>query len=231
MGKQIVKIEKGGTALFDYIPFHTFNSNTSLLYWKASDLPVPLLPKKDSYWYILSMDKQENQTEFYSPFAHIPGKYEWCRIHSHSHGSLDTFIVIQSSTDQPVTVYVNSANGEAFMADRYPESCCIRVSKEDLQIHSSNGGRVISGLLNSDRGDIREAFMLFHTTQHVLPVESVYGGQNFRVWGSRWICSGIDLELEAWAEGRIRSKNGTVVLEGEKAVITCGSYGIINKLA
>ncbi len=57
--------------------------------------------------------------EFYAPFAHIEGKYEWCRIRTTTHGIFDTFILFPYS--EQVTVYVVDDAGEQFMRDRYPE--------------------------------------------------------------------------------------------------------------
>ena len=95
--------------------------------------------------------------EFFSPFAHIPGRYEWCRIHSPTHGSFDTFIVIRESTDRPPVVYVNSPEGQRFMAERYPESSCFMVEKEKLTIRSADDGATVEGRLEADEGPISRA--------------------------------------------------------------------------
>jgi len=175
------------------------------------------------------LSKQQNQTEFFSPFAHIPGTYEWCRIHSPSHGSFDTFIVIETTTDKPVTVYVNDDRGEAFMADRYPESRCIRLDKEQLHLSSSMEGRQINGWLRAEEGPIREASMQFVCSEEALPQETRYGGSDFAVWGSQWTCSGVDLEIPARVDGRVLRESEEMVFRNEAAIITAGSYGLIEK--
>ena len=169
----------------------------------------------------------EQQTEFYSPFAHIPGRYEWCRIHSPSHGSFDTFILIETTTDAVVTVYVNSDRGEAFMADRYPESRCIRVGADDLVLASSADGRMVTGALSSSEGPVRDASMVFLASSDTSPKESSYGGEKFRVWGSRWACDGVDLEVRANCCGRLRLESDDRVFKDEEGIITLGSYGRI----
>ncbi len=173
------------------------------------------------------MPEQKSQTEFYGPFAHIPGRYEWCRIHSPSHGSFDTFIVIETTTDARVTVYVNSENGEAFMADRYPESSCIRVSKDDLVLATSADGHMVTGSLSASEGPVRDASMVFLSPSEASVSESDYGGESFRVWGSRWACTGVDLELKALCNGRLKEESGEQIFKGEEGVITLGSYGRI----
>lgn len=176
------------------------------------------------------MKRTDEQTEFYSPFVHIPGKYEWCRIHSPSHGSFDCFILIESTTDQAVTVYVNDDKGKAFMADRYPESRCYRVKVEQLRIAHNEEAAVVSGWLQSEEGPVQEASMIFRYDPKEVPVESSYGGESFSVWGSRWSCSGVDLERKALANGYVLSGDNEILLRNEPAVATAGSYGKIELL-
>ena len=169
-----------------------------------------------------------NQTEFYSPFAHIPGRYEWCRIHCPSHGSFDTFIVINAGrTDTAVTVYVNSNAGEAFMADRYPESRCIRLEAAQLTIEASPDGRTVRGRLSASEGPVREAKMHFESKPEAALKESAYGGGDFAVWGSRWSCTGVDMELEARVSGSLVREDGRDDISGN-GILTLGSYGHIH---
>ena len=99
--------------------------------------------------------------EFYAPFAHIPGRFEWARIHSTTHGSFDCFIVIHEGTDQPVTVYVSSDQGERFMTDRYPESRGIRVLEHNLSIIAGAKGHTLECRLEAEEGPVRFATMTF----------------------------------------------------------------------
>lgn len=177
------------------------------------------------------MSKQHNQTEFFSPFVHIPGKYEWCRIHSPSHGSFDTFIVIESTTDQPVTVYVNCKKGEAFMADRYPESRCIRVPRDALSLCASETDGLVSGCLKSKDGPVKEAFMMFLYDLDERPKATPYGGEAFRVWGSRWTCVGVDLERKAEVKGYVLSEKGETLLRNISGIVTAGSFGRIEEIS
>ncbi len=174
------------------------------------------------------------QCEFYSPFAHIEGRYELCRIHSASHGSFDTFIVIQSTTDQPVCVYVNSPRGEAFMKERYPESRCIRLSPADLTLSASPEGRQVRGELKSTTGPLRRASLSFTADPDALPEEVPYGGEDFRVWGSDWSCSGLDLNVPARVQAEWEGDGEEFRLDdgpGEKSgILTLGSYGKIRRI-
>jgi hypothetical protein len=63
--------------------------------------------------------------EFYAPFAHVEGKFEWCRLRTPTHGVFDAFILPGRS---PVVVYVDTEAGERFMQERYPECETHRVS-------------------------------------------------------------------------------------------------------
>src|ERR1051326_5722585 len=92
--------------------------------------------------------------EFFSPFAHVEGKYEWCRIRSPTHGVFDTFILVGES---PVVVYVASGSGARFMAERYPECRAFRVAPGDLSIEESRDGRTVRGRLRADVGPVQAA--------------------------------------------------------------------------
>jgi hypothetical protein len=85
--------------------------------------------------------------EFYGPFAHLPGRYEWCRLHTATHGSFDSFIVLGASTRDPATVYVASAAGQAFMRERFAACTTIRVPPDALRIRQSYDGRTVTGRL------------------------------------------------------------------------------------
>jgi hypothetical protein len=139
--------------------------------------------------------------EFYSPFAHVPGKYEWCRIHSPTHGSFDTFILLSDSTALPPWVYVNSVQGLRFLADRYPETRGFRAVS--LGIEASPNGCVVRGFLRADTGPVRGAEMRLSAEEGDLPRAVPYGGGEFSVWGSRWSCTGVDLVREGRCDGRI----------------------------
>jgi len=177
------------------------------------------------------MTGQQAQTEFYSPFAHIEGRYEVCRIHSPSHGTFDTFIVVETTTDQPVTVYVNSPDGERFMKDRYPRCGCVRVGAGDLAIESSADDSLVRGTLRSDVGPVRRAEVEFRTTGSPRPVEVGYGGPDFTVWGSDWSCTGVDLNVPALVTATITLENETVEIrdtpDALSGIIALGSYGTL----
>ena len=169
--------------------------------------------------------------EFYAPFVHVPGRYEWARIHSPTHGSFDTFIVIETTTDRPVTVYVNSDAGAHFMAARYPESVAIRVPAAALRIESDAWSAVVDGELVAEGGSIRRAWMRFSRVGEDLPRVVPYGGDDFPVWGSRFTCYGVDMELSARVEGVIERSDRTEPLVGEAGIITLGSFGRITEIA
>jgi hypothetical protein len=180
------------------------------------------------------MEATQDQTEFYSPFAHIEGRYELCRIHSPSHGSFDTFIVVDTTTDRPVTVYVNSGNGEAFMNERYPESRCIRVPESNLVIQATPDNKIVHGLLKSTEGPVRNANLTFMVGEKSTPEELPYGGPDFQVWGSRWSCTGVDLNIPARVSADMELESGRYeCLDGKEqysGIITAGSSGSIRKL-
>jgi hypothetical protein len=164
--------------------------------------------------------------EFYIPFAHIPGRYEWARIHTATHGTFDICIVIETTTDKPVTVYVNDKNGERFMADRYPESTTIIVDPADLTIESDLSFTYLLGRIRSDIGPIRTGEMRFTTPPGATPRAVPYGGEGFAVWGSRWSCTGVDMELDAVCSGFLSGEREET-FERVPAIITRGSSGTI----
>ena len=169
--------------------------------------------------------------EFYAPFAHIPGRFEWARIHSTTHGSFDCFIVIHEGTDKPVTVYVNSDRGERFMADRYPESRGIRVPDHNLSIAPGAKGHTLECRLEAEEGPVRFATMTFSADPAGVPRAVPYGGPEESVWGSHYSCEGVDLELPAGISGEIVFQEGREELAATEAVLTLGSYGRIRELS
>jgi hypothetical protein len=179
----------------------------------------------------LLFEDEEAVWEFYSPFAHIPGRYEWCRIHSPTHGSFDTFILLEKSTSLPPWVYVNSPQGLRFMADRYPETRTFQA--EDLAIEGSPNGCIIEGRLRAAAGPVAFAEMRLTADYRDIPRAAPYGGGGFAVWGSRWSCAGIDLIREGRCDGTICFNPGEgfadEVLRAEPCVVTAGSFGRIRE--
>lgn len=169
--------------------------------------------------------------EFFAPFAHVPGRYEWCRIRSPTHGVFDTFIVLGASTSVPATVYVNSTLGVDFMRTRYPESRCVRVAPGGLRLDEAPDGRRVTGLLTADDGPVREASMALAAGPG-LPRAVPYGGDGRPVWGSaKYTCWGVDLVVDGVATGKVRHESGKVeVLQGVACLVTLGSFGRIAAL-
>jgi hypothetical protein len=164
--------------------------------------------------------------EFYAPFAHVAGRYEWCRIRSATHGSIDCFILLGKSTAVPATVYVNSTLGAAFMAERFPECATVRVPPSGLAIAESPDGRTVTGTLRSADGPLREATMTLRAGPSAIPKAVPYGGAGQPVWGSRWTCWGVDLALDGHADGRLVWADGrSEALHGAPCVVTLGSFG------
>lgn len=167
--------------------------------------------------------------EFFQPFAHVEGKYEWCRIRSPTHGVFDTFILLGS----PAIVYVAEAAGERFMRDRYPECQTYRVPEGALAIRETGVGQRVTGRLRASVGPVAEASMRFDTGASTVPRAVPYGGRGRPVWDSpRWTCWGVDLVLDATVEGRIRWRDQPETrLEGVPGLVTLGSFGRIAPLA
>lgn len=183
--------------------------------------------------------------EFFAPFAHVEGKYEWCRIRSPTHGVFDTFILIERS---PVVVYVNDDAGERFMKERYPECSTFRVAKDGLRIEERDGGLTVVGALSAKEGPVRAARMTLQArpvlnapagasasspqAAAVVPRQVPYGGLGHPVWGSkRWTCWGVDLALEGQATGAIEFAEGYATqLARERCIVTLGSFGRIASL-
>jgi hypothetical protein len=164
--------------------------------------------------------------EFFAPFAHVAGKYEWCRIRSATHGVLDCFILLGRSTAVPATVYVNSTLGAAFMAERYPECKAIRLPPSGLSLSDSPDGRTVTGSLKSAEGPLREATMTLRAGPGAIPKAVPYGGEGKPVWGSRWTCWGVDLALDGHADGRLVWEDGRKEsLSGAPCIVTLGSFG------
>lgn len=165
--------------------------------------------------------------EFFAPFAHVPGRFEWCRIRSPTHGVFDCFIVLGASTAVPATVYVDSDHGASFMRDRYPECTCIRTDEQGLHLEESPYGRVVRGRMVAAEGPIRRAQMEFRAGPG-LPKQAAYGGEGEPVWGSeRFTCWGVDLNLDAKVHGTVETSEGSVTFQGDHGIIASGSFGRI----
>lgn len=170
--------------------------------------------------------------EFFAPFAHVPGKYEWCRIRSPTHGILDCFIVLGKSTSHAATVYVNSVMGAAFMAERYPECTTLRVAPSGLSIQESTDGATVTGKLRSADGPLKEADMTLRAPGTAIPRQVPYGGEGKPVWGSRWTCWGVDLVVDGHADGKLVWQDGRAEqLRGVPCIVTRGSFGRLAPLA
>lgn len=167
------------------------------------------------------------RVEFYAPFAHIPDRYEACRIHTEEYGSFDTFIVIHGGTERPVTVYVRDDAGARFMAEQYPESRCIRLPEGTLQLTTGGGGRSVRLRLRSDEGPLREVDLSFRAEADAELRAVPYGGEGFAVWGSRWICSGVDMNATATVRGYIRHQDAVTESVETEAIIALGSVGYL----
>jgi len=173
-------------------------------------------------------DRPDVVYECFAPFAHVPGRYEWCRIRSPTHGVFDTFIVLGASTAAPATVYVRDDAGAAFLRDRFPECSAIRVGADDLRIEESADHRVVQGVLRAGEGPLRQARMRLAAREDALPRQAPYGGDGRPVWGSRFTCWGVDLALDAQADGAVVHEDGREErLAGAPAVVTLGSFGRI----
>lgn len=170
-------------------------------------------------------------TEFFAPFAHVPGRFEWCRIRSPTHGVFDCFIVLGASTAVPATVYVRDDVGEAFMHDRYPECTALRVPGDALSVTESDDGRTVTGHLEAETGPVRRAEMTLRGAEGV-PEEVPYGGTGFPVWGGRWTCEGVDLNVPARVSGFVEDGDGAREdLSGAEGIVTLGSHAVITPLA
>lgn len=165
--------------------------------------------------------------EFFSPFAHIPGDLEWCRVRSPTHGVFDLCIRLGATTAEPADVYVHEAAARRFMAERYPE--CRTHEATSLRLTESDAGRRLACVLTAREGPLQAAYMVF-TTDSDVPVQRPYGGDGHPVWGSRFTCWGIDLEWPAAVTGRIND-GAERWLDDEPAVLTAGSFGRITPRA
>ncbi|HEX2021787.1 MAG TPA: hypothetical protein VHH36_03690 [Candidatus Thermoplasmatota archaeon] len=166
--------------------------------------------------------------EFFAPFAHVEGRYEWCRIRSPTHGVFDCFILLEAD---PVVVYVSSDAGARFMAERYPECAAFRVAPDALRIEERDGGRTVAGTLVAGEGPLRRVALTL-TAPPGVPEAVPYGGQGKPVWGSRrFTCWGVDLALRGRADGVVAHADGREVrLSAEPAIVTLGSFGRIAPL-
>lgn len=172
-------------------------------------------------------DGPEVVYEFFAPFAHVEGRYEWCRIRSPTHGVFDTFIVLGESTSHPATVYVNSVLAQAFMEERYPECQTIRVAPSGLIIEEDATGTTIRGTLKAEEGPITEAEMELAASPQNMPEQASYGGTGAPVWGSRYTCWGVDLNLPGKCHGHVKGPDFEESFDGEPCIVTLGSFGRI----
>ncbi len=170
--------------------------------------------------------------EFFHPFAHIEGRYEWCRIISPTHGAFDVFIVLGATTSEPATVYVKDDAGERFMAERYGPCTTIRVPDDDLSIGTSDDGYTVQGRIRAMDGPIREATMTFRAERGTIPRQVAYGGENAPIWGeAKRTCWGVDLVLDATVDGEIvDAANTREELRGTTGIVTMGSFGRIGPI-
>lgn len=164
--------------------------------------------------------------EFFAPFAHIPGKYEWCRVRSPTHGVFDLFILLGQSTSVAATVYVNSTLGAQFMAQRYPECRTVRVPPSGLLITESPDGATVTGKLRAPEGPLREADLTLRASAASIPKQVPYGGEGQPVWGSKFTCWGVDLNLDGSADGRLVWEDGRQeTVRATPCIVTRGSFG------
>ncbi len=166
----------------------------------------------------------ETVYEFFAPFAHIPGKYEWCRIRSPTHGIFDCFIVLGATTAEPATVYVASSNGLQFMAQRYPE--CTTIEATLLELSESADGLTVGVRMQAGDGPLT-AVDVAVAAEAGVPVQVPYGGANASVWGSRFTCWGVDLNLPGKAQGHIAGPDGRHDVGGADGIVAVGSFGRI----
>ena len=190
------------------------------------------MPSQATSAFLRPPDGPDVAYEFFAPFAHVAGKYEWCRIRSATHGVFDTLILLGKTTAVPATVYVNSTLGAAFMHDRYPECTTIRLPPSGLSLSDSPDGRTVTGNLKAMEGPLREATMTLRADGSALPKTVPYGGEGKPVWGGKWTCWGVDLNLDGHADGKLQFADGRVVtLRGEPCLVTLGSFGRLAPLA
>lgn len=168
--------------------------------------------------------------EFFSPFAHVEGRYEWCRIRSPTHGVFDCFIVLHpDGTGEPATVYVDSDEGEAFMRDRYPQCTTIRVPPAALRLEERDAGRTVEGELRAAEGPVREVSLTFQADPDAVARNVPYGGTGEPVWGNPELtCWGVDLVLDARVDGYVdRTDGASERFDRDEALLTLGSFGRI----
>jgi len=171
--------------------------------------------------------------EFFAPFVHVPGRYEWCRVRSPTHGVFDAFIVLSpAGTSGPAKVYVGNDHGLKFMKDRYPECETHLAAPGDLRIEERDAGRTVVCNLRARAGPVKTVKMTFQAPGGAIPRNVPYGGKGEPVWGSKkWTCWGVDLVLDAAATGAIEWAEGYVEpLNRVPAIVTLGSMGRIAPL-
>lgn len=168
--------------------------------------------------------------EFFAPFAHVEGRFEWCRVRSPTHGVFDLFIALDPrGTSQPADVYALEGAGQRFLAERYPE--CARHRATLLTLDEKDGGRTVAGFLAAREGPLCEAAMTF-TAPEGVPEQVPYGGEGTPVWGSaRFTCWGVDLVLRGRAKGHVKRADGRVEVVDDAGIVTLGSFGRIAPMA
>ncbi|HUR67677.1 MAG TPA: hypothetical protein VM370_00395 [Candidatus Thermoplasmatota archaeon] len=176
-------------------------------------------------------DDKDVVYEFFAPFAHVPGRYEWCRIRSPTHGVFDTFVVLDPvrGPSGAAIVYVSHDWGAKYMKERYPECEAHLVNMGDLRIEERDNGRTVIGDLKARAGPVKTVRMTFTAPGGATPRQVPYGGRGEPVWGSkRFTCWGVDLVLDATVTGVVEKSEGFVEqLNRAPALLTLGSFGRI----
>ncbi len=176
-------------------------------------------------------DDEHVAYEFFAPFAHVPGKYEWCRIRSPTHGVFDCLILLGANTSVAATVYVNSSLGVSFMAERYPECTTVKLTPGQLRIEESPDGRTVTGTLTKATGPLTNATMTLRSSAASHPRQIPYGGEGKPIWGGRFTCWGVDLVVDGVCDGQLEWADGRKeTLRGTKCIVTLGSFGRIAPL-
>lgn len=172
--------------------------------------------------------------EFFAPFAHVPGRFEWCRIRSPTHGVFDAFILLSpvGGPAAPAVVYVAHDWGAKYMKDRYPECETHLVGMGDLRLDERDAGRTVIGELRARAGPVRTVKMTFQAPGGATPRMVPYGGRGEPVWGSKkYTCWGVDLVVDATVTGVVERAEGYAEpLNRVPGIVTLGSFGRIAPL-
>ncbi|HVL88467.1 MAG TPA: hypothetical protein VM681_10770 [Candidatus Thermoplasmatota archaeon] len=165
--------------------------------------------------------------EFYAPYAHVPGRFEWIRLRTRTHGTFDAFVLLPADANAAPDVFVNSDDGSDFLHERFPEARAWRVPERALRIDERDAGRTVAGRLRSEDGPLREADMVLSVPIREPPQTVRHGGEGAPRWGSKqWTGWGVDLALRATAAGTIRwaERHRPEDLRAVPAVVTLGSF-------